>query len=404
MRTQQIKNYLSTRLFAVCPNYLNSVISVLNNGVDKIETSNEVSPEHSYVVKDGIAIIEIDGAMIKKNDRFNAICGGFVPYDAISSYIDKANNDKAVHTILFKVDTVGGEVAGADEIGEKIFNSNKKTITWFNNIGASAGIWIFTASDEVYANKTTILGSIGVMSLYYDKEDDGKMTVVSKNAENKNCNLNGDCKDKIQQRIDSTEDIFFERLVRNTNFTKNELITYFNKGDVIGADEALEIGFISDVVSYDILIKHLVTKAVPTSTNRNKPANIFKKENDMGKISDEKATSAEYQNLLAEVDGYKATLINLQDEIKSSNTKVKALNEEIKELKAYKENAPKIIAKCSAMGVDNETMIKALDTGNEDKASSVILDFLGSDGATFVGANLGSGKTEEVIFRKVKGK
>jgi len=53
-----------------------------------------------------------------------------------------------VDTILFIVDTPGGDVAGVDNVGDKIFKTKLNTVTLYENLGASGGIWAFSASDK----------------------------------------------------------------------------------------------------------------------------------------------------------------------------------------------------------------------------------------------------------------
>lgn len=279
MRSDYIKQYLGQGVFAVCPRFMENIVDVVNSGDIAKETITEVTPAHSYSKEKNIAIITVDGAMSKRNTWMNAMCGGFASYDIIGEYIDKAEKDSDIDTILFSIDTPGGEVAGVDEIGEKIFNSTKKTITHYSNLGASAGIWAFSASKEIYASETTLIGSIGVISGYYkESQNENKVVMVSKNAKNKNCSLNGNCEEKIQSRIDKIEDIFYSRVVRNTNLTKEEISSRFNFGDVVSAEEAKEIGFLKDVISFDALKKTLVVGTVPA---KSKPVNSNFKEKSM---------------------------------------------------------------------------------------------------------------------------
>ena len=279
MRADYIKQYLGQGIFAVCPRFMENIVDVVNSGEIAKETITEVTPAHSYTKENNVAIITVDGAMSKRNTWMNAMCGGFASYDIIGNYIDMAEKDKDIDTILFAIDTPGGEVAGVDEVGEKIFNSNKKTITHYSNLGASAGIWAFSASDEIYASETTLIGSIGVISGYYkEKENENKVVMVSKNAKNKNCSLNGNCEQKIQSRIDKIEDIFYSRVTRNTKLTKEEISSKFNFGDVVSAEEAKEIGFLKNVISFDALKKTLVVGTVPA---KSKPVKSTFKEKNM---------------------------------------------------------------------------------------------------------------------------
>lgn len=262
MRTQQIKQYLADGVFAVEPRFLQGLLDTVNSGdvQTKAETNNDVAESHSYEVLGDVAVITVDGATTKKNTWINAACGGLVGYDTISNYLSKAESDTNVNKILLHLDTVGGDVAGVDNLQELIKTSQKETITLYDNVGASAGVWYGTASDKIYATPMTEIGSIGVMAGYYEpRKDDKKVVLVSHNAQNKTCKLNGDCKNKIQSKIDHIESIFHSRVSANTGLSKEEIIKYFNYGDTVSSEKALEVGFIDGITSKKDLLKSLAT-------------------------------------------------------------------------------------------------------------------------------------------------
>ena len=290
MRSEQIKAYLNNRLFAICPSYLTEIVGVLNQGGDiaRAETSNEISNSHSYQEINNVALISIDGVMIKKNTFFNALSGAYVPYDAIMSYLDKAESNPKITDVILDIDTRGGDVEGVDRFSSKIKSMSKRTHTFYSNKGASAGIWFGTASDKIYAEETAILGSIGVMAMMLkpkDEESDEKVVLVSKNAENKNCSVNGDCMARVQKRIDETETIFYKRVMEHTGLNEEEIKTEFNNGDMISATKALEIGFIDGVTTLDELIKTLVAKDGTVPPER-KPVAINQKKESVMAVED----------------------------------------------------------------------------------------------------------------------
>jgi len=307
MRTDQIKQYLANNVFAVCPAKLESLVALVNSGEIAKETINDVAESHSYDVRNGVAVIAVDGATTKKNTWMNAMCGGFIGYDTIAGYVNKAVEDKKVHTLLFHVDTVGGDVAGVDELAELIYGVEKKTVTFYENVGASAGVWWGSASDELYANKTAQIGSIGVMAGYYEQsEDDNKQVVlVSRNAENKNCQLNGSCKEKIQARIDGIEAIFHERVSRNTGLSQEQLIKHFNYGETISADEALKVGFLQGITTLDALVKSLATMPSTEKIANSKKGKIVPKAEELEQEVTAQSATVD-TTLEAKVDGISA--------------------------------------------------------------------------------------------------
>jgi len=383
MRTEQIKKYLAEGIFAVSPEYLQSIVDIVNSGEIAKEVIDDIAEGHSYENRDGVAIITVDGATTKKNTWMNAMCGSMIGYDTIAAYIDRANSDDEVHTLLFDIDTVGGDVSGVDELAEIIRSTQKRTVTFYNNTGASAGIWWGTASDEVYAGKTAQLGSIGVMAGYYEpREDDKKVVLVSSNAQNKNCLLNGDCKDKFQARIDHVESIFLERVSRNTGLSQEEIVTQFNRGETIPADKALEINFIDGITTLDALTKTLAT--MPSSDRKN--SNSTKRTS--MKLDEALAALATAE---ASIEAKKVEIDGKDKEIGELVAQVAQLKEEIEAGKASVDAAIEAkteifehaIATGMKMNVSNEAIIEAAKANSKEGADSVILNAIGSQGASF---------------------
>jgi len=354
MRTQQIKSLLLTHELAVEKKYLTGLIDTVNSGIEKVETNNEISPAHSYEEKNNIAIISIDGAMTKKNTWINAICGGFASYDIIDKYIEKAELNPKIDTILFTVDTPGGMVAGADEVGERIYNSKKRTIAFTPNMLASAGMWIFSNCDEVYAGEVAELGSIGVMVAYRKEDEDGeKIMLTSKRAENKN-KINDD---KITARINEIEDIFYSRLIRNTGLSEENLASGFNKGETISATKAKNLGFVKEITTFDKLMKSLAV--MPSDNEKITKKNLkgenmeFNEENFKALVEQNKAFAANKTTIENRLNTANLNLENI-------NAELAAKDNEIIKLKADLEN------KLSEQATKNESHIKEIKTRVEE--------------------------------------
>ena len=233
-----------------------------------------------------------------------------------------------------------------------------------------------------------MIGSIGVLSGYYDKdEEDGKVVLVSKNAKNKYSK--GNNAEKIQSRIDKVESIFFERVQRNTGLTSEEIVEKFNSGDVISADEAKETGFIKGITSFDSLLTSLVAKAVPTSESRNKSAKKIK-DKDMERISSEQVlASAEYQSLSSEVTGLRQELATANAEKISLTEKIDALSADLKSFDDNKIEAlackKEIVKMALANSADMNLTMKMMDCDSKEKASLAFMESISSNGSQITG-------------------
>lgn len=94
-----------------------------------------------------------DVYVIKIEDEINGATTSHV-----ESSIKKAKKQN-VDTIIFEIDTYGGQVVAAEKIKNLIIDSNLKTIAYVNNKAESAGVLITIACEKVYMSKTATIGS-----------------------------------------------------------------------------------------------------------------------------------------------------------------------------------------------------------------------------------------------------
>jgi protease-4 len=113
--------------------------------------------------KDKVAIITISG-VIMEGDGF------------VKKQIDRVKEDKNVKAVVVRVDSPGGTVTGSDYMLHHLnkLRTEKKIpiVVSMGSIAASGGYYVaMSVGDEpksIYAEPTTITGSIGVMMPHYD--------------------------------------------------------------------------------------------------------------------------------------------------------------------------------------------------------------------------------------------
>ena len=77
---------------------------------------------------------------------------------------------------MLRIDIGGGSATAAEEVGRELARFKEQTkkpiVVTMGNTGASAAYWIAAcASDKIYANATTLTGSIGVYMPYMNTEE-----------------------------------------------------------------------------------------------------------------------------------------------------------------------------------------------------------------------------------------
>ena len=107
--------------------------------------------------KDHIAIINIDGE-ISSNGPVNV--------ENIIPHVEKAINNNSCLGIILKINSPGGSATQSkiifDEINKFKKINDKKIYTVIEDVGASGGYYIAASGDMIFANASSIVGSIGV--------------------------------------------------------------------------------------------------------------------------------------------------------------------------------------------------------------------------------------------------
>lgn len=220
-----------------------------------------------------IAVISIAGPLMKAD-----YCGSFGTA-SIRDLIQLAEQTTSVKTILFVIDSPGGTVDGTQLLADAITNCTKKTIALIDGYCCSAAYWIASACNEIYASANTdIIGSIGTMIGFYDDtqalQNEGLVLrefyatdSVDKNAAFRDAQ-NGDGKRIVAEYLDPTNSIFKTNVQNNRtgkiDLKKENVLT----GKIYHADEAVKVGLIDGISSFDHIINStLNNQSIMSTTN-----------------------------------------------------------------------------------------------------------------------------------------
>jgi signal peptide peptidase SppA len=189
--------------------------------------------------------------------------------------IRAANADPEISSIVLYNDSPGGTVAGTQNLANEIKNSAKPVVSFVNTMMCSADYWIGSSASEIIAdNETggynTMIGSIGVKAVMMDD---------SKAMENKGIKVievfapQSTRKGKYSQDILSgnhdrlTEELkqlaaqFISGVKQNRGARLNAEIDNVFEGDVYNVKEALKLGLIDKVGSFDYAVKRSLQMA-----------------------------------------------------------------------------------------------------------------------------------------------
>ena len=91
-----------------------------------------------------------------------------ISYQNIDKLIDKLFSDKKSPAVALVINSPGGSPTQSSLIANSIIinakKKKKKVIAFVEDFAASGGYWLACAADEIYIDKNSIVGSIGVIS------------------------------------------------------------------------------------------------------------------------------------------------------------------------------------------------------------------------------------------------
>lgn len=134
-------------------------------GFDRMD-DNDRKP---FVYQDGVAVVPIHGTLL---NRCNWSWGFVTGFQYIRRMLNAALEDGDVETIVFDVDSPGGEAAGCFELAREIMASRrvKPSLAMVDSVAASGGIALAAAATKVYAIPSARVGSIGVYRMHVSYE------------------------------------------------------------------------------------------------------------------------------------------------------------------------------------------------------------------------------------------
>ena len=93
---------------------------------------------------------------------------GTVGGESTAALLREARDDDKVKALVLRVDSPGGEVFASEQIRREIValkKAGKPVVVSMGDLAASGGYWISMNADRIYADPSTITGSIGIFGL-----------------------------------------------------------------------------------------------------------------------------------------------------------------------------------------------------------------------------------------------
>lgn len=202
--------------------------------------------------KNKIAVINVEGTIMTGEVTY-----GVAGSDTIVDNIQSATQDKSVKAMVLRVNSPGGSVWASELITnalKEFKDTGRPIISSMGDIAASGGVWVTTLSDEIFAEKDTLTGSIGVYGIVptldgiYDwagiKVDGVSSTKAAEWDER--YAMPEYVKDGIQAGIDHIYEKFVSKVADNRNMSYEDVLPIAG-GRIWAGYKALELGLVDKI-------------------------------------------------------------------------------------------------------------------------------------------------------------
>jgi len=216
---------------------------------------------------DKIAVIYANGQIID-GDGDDSTIGS----TTLSKAIREARENKKVKAIVMRVNSPGGSALASEVIRREVelAKAEKPFIISMGSYAASGGYWISSEGDRIFAEPTTLTGSIGVFGTFpnakkFLNETVGLTFDVVKTNENADFGsitepLTDFQKKMLQKYVGNTYNDF-TALVARTRGLRQTYVDSIGQGRVWAGADAIEIGLVDELGGLDKAIEYAANQA-----------------------------------------------------------------------------------------------------------------------------------------------
>lgn len=193
-----------------------------------------------------VAVIVAEGAITVDGDEMTS--------EKVCKYFREVRNNDKIKVVVFRINSPGGSALASEEIWREVSltTKKKKVIVSMGDVAASGGYYISTPASTIFAEPTTITGSIGVfgvipytgafmenkLGLTFDRVQTNKHSVLSTNRK-----LTPEELSLIQTEVDNIYTQFKKRVADGRGLTAAQVQT-IARGRVWTGADALKIGLV----------------------------------------------------------------------------------------------------------------------------------------------------------------
>ena len=190
---------------------------------------------------------------------------GVIGGDSTAQLLRRAREDDSVKAVVLRVDSPGGSTFASEVIRNEVDElkaAGKPVVASMSSLAASAGYWISAAADRIYANPSTLTGSIGIFAMFptfprsldaIGIHVDGVGNTPWSGQLRPDRPLSDDVRAIIQMSVDNGYDDFVTGVADRRGMSK-EAVDRIAQGRIWTGDDAMANGLIDEFGELDAAV------------------------------------------------------------------------------------------------------------------------------------------------------
>lgn len=218
-----------------------------------------------------IAIIPVDGMIVSGSSGGSPAGADMAGADDIADAIREAAKNRGVKAIIVRVNSPGGSPTASETIRNTLIWAKKEykkpIYVSMGTVAASGGYWIATAADKIYAEPSTLTGSIGVVGGKLNLENvwpkigvhwDGVSFGQNAGMFSMNKPFSASEQKIFEESLDNIYDAFISRVAEGRKLTPAE-VEKIAKGRAYTGRQAMDLKLVDKLGGMDDVLDDIAT-------------------------------------------------------------------------------------------------------------------------------------------------
>ncbi len=239
-----------------------------NKDISAVSLLSYAGKKETSSAKDKVAVLYAYGDIVDGEGNGTNIGG-----DRISRELRKIRKDKDVKAVVLRVNSPGGSALASDVIWREVELTKqvKPVIVSMGDYAASGGYYISAAADSIFAEPTTLTGSIGVfgiipnfqgllnnkLGVHIDEVSTGKYSALMADPDRP---LTAEERAIIQKEVNNVYSTFMDRVATGRKITVAQ-VDSIGQGRVWTGEQAVQLGLVDKIGNLQQAVAAAATKA-----------------------------------------------------------------------------------------------------------------------------------------------